>query len=102
MAAEGGPMNDVHPPMSAVREVVARALDEDLGPLGDITGALIPVDVLARGHLVAREEGVLAGRLAASESFAQVDPAVVVSWSLDDGEELQAGMSIGSVEGPLA
>lgn len=95
-------MNDVHPPMSAVREVVARALAEDLGPLGDITGALIPVDVLARGHLVAREEGVLAGRLAASEAFDQVDPAVIVSWSLDDGEELQAGMSIGTVEGPLA
>jgi len=95
-------MNDVHPPMSAVREVVARALAEDLGPLGDITGALIPVDVHARGHLVAREEGVLAGRLSAAEAFAQVDPGVVLSWSLDDGEELQTGMSIGTVEGPLA
>src|SRR5207244_6752872 len=43
-----------------------------------------------------------AGRLSAAEAFAQVDPGVVLSWSLDDGEELQTGMSIGTVEGPLA
>src|SRR2546423_14925543 len=46
----GGPrrgrhMTDVHPPLPAVREVVARALAEDLGTLGDLTGSLIPVDV---------------------------------------------------------
>src|SRR5205807_5520277 len=82
----GRPMNDVHPPMTAVREVVTRALAEDLGPLGDVTGALIAVDVHARAHLRAREEGVLAGRLAAAEAYAQVDLGVVVSWSLDDGE----------------
>ena len=52
-------MNDVHPPMPAVREAVARALAEDLLPMGDITAALIPVDVLVRADVVAREEGVL-------------------------------------------
>jgi nicotinate-nucleotide pyrophosphorylase (carboxylating) len=51
---------------------------------------------------VAREEGVLAGRLAAAEAFHQVDPAVVLTWSLDDGEELDADASIATVEGPLA
>jgi nicotinate-nucleotide pyrophosphorylase (carboxylating) len=45
---------------------------------------------------------VLAGRLSAAEAFHQVDPAIVVSWSLDDGEELQAEMTIAAVEGPLA
>jgi nicotinate-nucleotide pyrophosphorylase (carboxylating) len=95
-------MNDVHPPLTAVKEIVARALVEDLGTLGDITGSLIPVDVLIRGDLMAREEGVLAGRLSATEAFAQVDAAVVVSWSLDDGEELDAGGHIATVEGPLA
>src|SRR5438105_7189940 len=94
-------MNDVHPPMPAVREAVARALAEDLLPMGDITGALIPVDVLVRGELVAREEGILAGRLCAAETFAQVDPAVVVTWSLDDGEELDPGAHIATVEGSL-
>src|SRR5439155_24308851 len=92
--AGGAPMNELHPPLSAVRVVVARALAEDLEPLGDITGALIPVDVLVRGELVAREEGVLAGRLSASEAFAQTDPAIVVTWFHDDGEEVQVGARI--------
>jgi nicotinate-nucleotide pyrophosphorylase (carboxylating) len=95
-------MNDVHPPMTAVREVVGRALAEDMGPLGDVTGALIPVDVLARAHFVSREEGVLAGRLSVAETFTQVDPGVVIHWSMDDGEELDAGAAIATVEGPLA
>ncbi|MBV8981315.1 MAG: nicotinate-nucleotide diphosphorylase (carboxylating), partial [Acidimicrobiia bacterium] len=94
-------MNDVHPPMPAVREAVSRALAEDLLPLGDITAALIPVEVFVRADIVAREEGILAGRLCANETFAQVDPAVVVTWSLDDGEELVAGAQIAAVEGPL-
>src|SRR5947199_1585455 len=98
---KGAPMNDVHPPMPAVREAVTRALAEDLLPMGDITAALIPVDILVRAEIVAREEGVLAGRLCANEAFAQVDPAVVVTWSLDDGEELEAGAHIATVEGSL-
>src|SRR5947209_7897978 len=94
-------MNDVHPPLPAVREAVARALAEDLLPMGDVTGALIPIDILMRAEVMAREEGVLAGRLCATEAFAQVDPAVVVTWLLDDGEELEAGAHIATVEGPL-
>ena len=36
---------DFDPPVTAVREVVARALAEDLGVLGDLTStALIPAD----------------------------------------------------------
>jgi nicotinate-nucleotide pyrophosphorylase (carboxylating) len=94
-------MNELHPPLSAVREVVARALAEDLEPLGDITSALLPVEVLVQGELVARQDGVLAGRLSAAETFALVDSAIVVNWFLDDGEELDAGARIATVEGPL-
>jgi len=95
-------MTDVHPPLPAVREVVARALAEDLGTLGDLTGSLIPVDVNVEARLVTREDGVLAGRLCAAETFAQVDPAVVLLWSADDGEDLEAGQALAAVEGPLA
>ena len=31
------------PPLTAVREVVARALAEDLGVFGDVTASLVPV-----------------------------------------------------------
>src|SRR5207247_852753 len=40
-------------------------------------------------------------RLSAAEAFNQVDPAIVVTWSLDDGEELDAGTQVAAVEGPV-
>jgi nicotinate-nucleotide pyrophosphorylase (carboxylating) len=95
-------MTDVHPPLPAVREVVARALAEDLGTLGDLTGSLIPVDVNVEARLITREDGVLAGRLCVAETFAGVDPSVVALWYVDDGEDLEAGQVLAAVEGPLA
>lgn len=94
-------MSDVHPPVTAVREVVARALAEDVLPLGDLTASLVDADVHARAAFVAREDGVLAGRLCAVEAFTQVDPTVVVAWSADDGDDLHKGRVIGVVTGPL-
>ncbi len=93
---------DFDPPISAVREAVARALAEDLGVLGDLTStALIPAEALGVGHFVARRPGVLAGTAVAAEVFAQLDPAVSVTWAAADGDGLSAGQRIGTVTGPL-
>jgi nicotinate-nucleotide pyrophosphorylase (carboxylating) len=89
------------PPLSAVREVVARALAEDLGVFGDLTAGLVPPGATVAASIVARERGVLAGRLAASETFAAVDPAVTVRWETVDGEQLDAGLVLARVDGPL-
>src|SRR5215471_9408110 len=90
------------PPLTAVREVVARALAEDLGVFGDATAGLIPVTATVAASLVARAPGVLAGRLAASETFAAVDPAVRLRWSVADGDRVAAGRVLAHVDGPLA
>jgi nicotinate-nucleotide pyrophosphorylase (carboxylating) len=93
---------DLDPPITAVREAVARALAEDLGVLGDLTStALIPADAAGTAHFVARHAGVLAGTAAATEVFAQLDPAVTVTWAAADGQALEAGQRIGTVTGPL-
>jgi len=84
-----------------VREVVARALAEDLGPLGDLTASLLPDGATARAEFVARGEGVVAGRLCVLATFAAVDPTVAVEWRLADGVEVRPGEVIGTVEGPL-
>jgi nicotinate-nucleotide pyrophosphorylase (carboxylating) len=94
-------IDDLHPPMAAVREVVARSLAEDVLPLGDLTASLVPQDVHARAAFVSRDDGVVAGRLCAIEAFTQVDPTVVVAWSADDGERVEKGTVIGVVTGPL-
>src|SRR5688572_4433330 len=97
-----GMSGDFDPPVSAVREAVARALAEDLGVLGDLTStALIPADAVGTGHFVARVPGVLAGTATAGEVFAQLDPVVTVEWAAADGDRLSAGQRVGTVTGPL-
>jgi nicotinate-nucleotide pyrophosphorylase (carboxylating) len=89
------------PPIASVRAAVARALDEDLTPLGDITSALLPPDLHASGDFVARSPGVLAGVACAAEAFAQIDASVVVTWVAGDGDDVDSKQVLGRVHGPL-
>jgi nicotinate-nucleotide pyrophosphorylase (carboxylating) len=85
-----------------VVEAVGRALSEDLGPLGDLTAALLPDGVTTSAAIVSRVKGVLAGSACATETFAQVDPLVVVSWCRSDGAAFEPGTLLATVRGPLA
>ena len=85
-----------------IRDLVAAALAEDLGPLGDITSALLPEGAVIDAVLVSRADGVLAGRAAADETFRQVDTAIEGEWAAADGDRIVAGRSIATVRGPLA
>lgn len=94
--------SSLDPPVGIVREVVALALREDLGLLGDLTSiAVIPEDAEGTARFVARGDGVLAGTAAATEVFRQLDSDVVVAWTAADGAELTPGLAFGSVTGPL-
>ncbi|HET9691146.1 MAG TPA: carboxylating nicotinate-nucleotide diphosphorylase [Acidimicrobiales bacterium] len=95
-------MSWLDPPISAVRDVVARALAEDLGVLGDLTAALVPPDATVAAEVVARRAGVLAGRLAATEAVTAVDPAVAVTWHAADGDLLAPGTVVATWQGRLA
>jgi nicotinate-nucleotide pyrophosphorylase (carboxylating) len=95
-------MGRFSPPITAVRAAVARALEEDLVPLGDISSALLPADARAEARFVTRADGVLAGTDCATEALAQVDPAIDCRWSASDGDHVRAGDVLGTVEGPLA
>jgi len=93
--------HELHPPVTAVRVAVQRALEEDLTPLGDVTSALLPADLRAHAQVVARAAGVLAGTACATEVFAQLDPAVTVAWEADDGAALAVDAVVARVSGPL-
>jgi len=94
-------MTEFDAPVHVVRALVASALAEDIGPLGDLTAALVPADARAAVDVVARADGVLAGTACATEVFAQLDPAVRVQWLLDDGDAVAPGTKVGEVSGPL-
>jgi nicotinate-nucleotide pyrophosphorylase (carboxylating) len=81
------------------REIVRRALAEDLG-WGDVTTeATVPTNLQARGVLVARCACVLAGLDVAAEAFRQLDPRVEFARKRSDGDACQPGATIADVVG---
>jgi len=84
-----------------IRDIVARALAEDLGT-GDVTTqALFSKEALAIGTIVAEEPDglVLAGLAVAVEVFAQVDPSLTCIPSFADGDRVPAGATVLTVTG---
>jgi nicotinate-nucleotide pyrophosphorylase (carboxylating) len=88
-------------PAHVVRALVASALAEDIGPLGDLTASLVPVGTGATVDVMGRAEGVVAGTACATEVFAQLDALVRVDWLVDDGDAVGPGTLLGRVTGPL-
>jgi nicotinate-nucleotide pyrophosphorylase (carboxylating) len=84
------------------REVVRRALAEDLG-WGDTTTALaVPEGARATGVLVARADLVLAGLDVALEAFRQLDPGVAAEVYRRDGDACRSGDHLAAVTGRAA
>jgi nicotinate-nucleotide pyrophosphorylase (carboxylating) len=92
----------IEPPLPVVREVVSRALAEDLGVLGDLTASLVPEASTGAAAIVARQDGVVAGRLCAVETFLAVDPTLNLEWRITDGVEVRPGSVVALVQGRLA
>jgi nicotinate-nucleotide pyrophosphorylase (carboxylating) len=89
------------PPRPAVLEAVARALAEDVLPLGDLTASLVGPAVTGTVAIVSRQAGVIAGRRCAEEACAQVDPDLEVDWHLPDGSPASPGAVVAEVAGRL-
>lgn len=88
-----------HLPPEAYRDIVRRALAEDVGE-GDVTTlATVPEGQAARGVFLVKAPCVLAGIDVAAEVFRQLDPAVDVRFSLHDGDSCEAGQVVGEVCG---
>jgi nicotinate-nucleotide pyrophosphorylase (carboxylating) len=90
-----------HPPHALIVEPIVRhALEEDLGRAGDVTTDLIvPSDQTARGLLVARKSGTIAGLVAARCAFELVDPQVSFIPVASDGAQVEAGANLATIEG---
>jgi len=89
------------PPAPVMRDAVARALAEDLGRAGDITSqAVVPADAVMTAQLRARKPGRLAGLPLLVETYAQLDPRLVIIPHLGDGAALTPGEIIATLTGP--
>ncbi len=80
--------------------IVRRALEEDLGRAGDITtDAIVPSGASAKGSVVARAPGRIAGLEIALSAFRQLDPAISFEVRAADGSDAAAGEVLALIEG---
>jgi len=81
------------------REIVRRALEEDVGA-GDVTtAATVPANLCAKGSLVVKSPCVLAGLAVAAETFRQLDLKVSFIHRRADGDQCQPGDRVADVSG---
>lgn len=81
------------------RDLVRRALEEDIGA-GDVTTeAIVPSDRVARGVFLVKTPSVIAGLDVAFEAFRQLDANVRTSAHKRDGERAVPGDEIAEVSG---
>ena len=86
--------------VASYRDIVRRALDEDLGSGGDITtDATVPADARARGQFLVKADCVLAGLDVAFEAFRLLEAGVHVSVGKGDGERCAIGDVVAEVAG---
>jgi nicotinate-nucleotide pyrophosphorylase (carboxylating) len=87
------------PPRLLLEPIVRAALLEDIGRGGDLTtDAIVPADALARGRIVARKAGVMAGLDAARLAFELLDSRALVHVEVSDGERIETGQSAATIE----
>jgi nicotinate-nucleotide pyrophosphorylase (carboxylating) len=80
-------------------EIIRRVLKEDM-PMGDITtDNLIEKDLVSRGHIIAKDRGIIAGLDMAERVFKVLDNSVKFKRLVRDGDRVNRGDVIAEVEG---
>jgi nicotinate-nucleotide pyrophosphorylase (carboxylating) len=88
--------------MNGIDKIIDNALAEDIHT-GDITTlSVLPQPRSMRARLIAKEPMVLAGVAVAERVFSRVDPATRFSAAFSDGDRLEKGDVIATVEGDAA
>jgi nicotinate-nucleotide pyrophosphorylase (carboxylating) len=84
------------------REIVRRALAEDLG-WGDVTTeAVVPGELRARGIILSKCSCVIAGLEVAAEVFSQLDPGCGFERKVKDGDRCEPGDVVAELRGQAA
>jgi len=85
-------------PQSIIEENVFNALREDVGD-GDITAEIIPFENISLATVISREDCIFCGLDWFEETYRQIDDEILIVWSVDDGDQIQAGQVICTISG---
>ena len=82
-----------------IRQLVRRALEEDVGSGDATTLATVPETARARAVMAAREAAVIAGLNFAATAFRELDSSVQIELSAADGARVAAGARLLTISG---
>ncbi|MHC5062919.1 MAG: carboxylating nicotinate-nucleotide diphosphorylase, partial [Planctomycetota bacterium] len=84
---------------AVIDDFVSRALQEDLGEVGDITSQFC-LTAVPRGSakIISREAGVIAGLPFAIRAFEARDASADISLGCEEGDRIEAGQQVMTVE----
>jgi nicotinate-nucleotide pyrophosphorylase (carboxylating) len=89
-----GPLSEAE-----IRQVVRRALDEDIGDEDATTLATVPETVEGRAFMVARQSAVVCGLGFAEVAFHELDAAVQIEMTAADGDHVAAKTRLMTITG---
>ena len=81
-----------------ITRAVRDALNEDIGS-GDITAQLVAADTQYVAKVITREPAIICGVDWVNETFAQLDNAVTINWSVSDGDRVEAEQTLFTLSG---
>ncbi len=86
-------------PDALIAPVVRAALAEDLGRAGDVTSqACVPGEARLKAHFAVRKPGVVSGLACARLAILELDPTATFEAHVADGERVEAGVKLATVE----
>lgn len=89
-----------YPLPPTVLAAIQRALEEDIGP-GDVTTeSIVPAEARMRGHIVARQDGIVAGLDVAQAVYQLVDARIEFEAKVQEGASVRRGQTLAIVSGP--
>src|SRR5262245_48538233 len=78
--------------------VVKQALEEDIGT-GDVSAALIPIELIAEAEIISRESMLVCGYPWVEAVFAEVDPKINLDWLIKEGAWLNQPATLCRIKG---
>ncbi len=85
--------------MINIKQLISLALQEDIGDGDYTTIATVPAVLSGKVKMVAKEDGIVAGVDIASKVFNSVDDSLIINRNIEDGQQLDKGTIIMTVEG---
>ena len=82
-----------------ITALVGLAIGEDLGPAGDVTSRVVPIDATCRAEVVFREDGVLAGLPLIPLILERIGQHVTFEAKVEEGARLRGGEVVGVLTG---